>query len=356
MENAGQKNCRWLIPGDRMPVVWQRGEGPRVIVEYLFPDLSSESGSNDETIESLSDEEENAVARMAHFYLQARYEESSVEAERCMNSLYPEIRGFALLVHAVDNVAQNNIEVAQNDFLTLQREVQHPANRRVAALYDLYRFVFSVFFHLGKEIDPIPRESISCCSEGARLFALYSLSYLCYLKQDYAQALGIAGATLVIAGNRHPLVSIYLNLAASMAAINLSRFDRADHFFLNAVQIAKPYGYIQPFIEHHGPLQGLVEKHIRNLYPELYKMISADIVHFRHGWSGIHNPHFSYKVTNLLTPYEYALAMMAARGRTNQQIADYFGTSINTVKARLSIIYRKLGVTKRSELKKHLNR
>ena len=39
MENAGQENCRWLLPGDKLPVVWQRGEGPRVIVEYLFPEI-----------------------------------------------------------------------------------------------------------------------------------------------------------------------------------------------------------------------------------------------------------------------------------------------------------------------------
>jgi len=38
-------------------------------------------------------------------------------------------------------------------------------------------------------------------------------------------------------------------------------------------------------------------------------------------------------VTNLLTPYEFALAMMAAKGKTNQEIADYFHISIYTVKA-----------------------
>ena len=141
-----------------------------------------------------------------------------------------------------------------------------------------------------------------------------------------------------------------------MAAINLSRFEQADRFFLSALKLAKPEGYIQPFIGHHGPLQGLVEKHIRNQEPELYKMIAEKVVRFRGGWTEIHNPQSPNKVTNLLTPYEFALAMMAAKDKTNQEIADYFYISINTVKAHLSTIYQKLGITKRTDLKKSLTK
>jgi len=67
-----------------------------------------------------------------------------------------------------------------------------------------------------------------------------------------------------MAADRHKLVSIYLNLVASMAAMSLSCFEEADRFFLNALRAAKPHGYIQPFIGHHGTLQWLVEKHIRD--------------------------------------------------------------------------------------------
>jgi len=56
-----------------------------------------------------------------------------------------------------------------------------------------------------------------------------------------------------------------------------------------------------------------------------------------------------------LTPYEFALAMMASKGKTNKEIADYLHISINTVKSHLSTIYRILDVTKRTELKERLN-
>jgi len=335
---------------------WQRGAGPRVITDYMFPRLPLDSSSSDETIAVFSEKEESALVGMVHFFLQARYDEAFAESERCMNSRHPEIRDFALMTRTLINVGQHKIAVALNDLHVLQRTLQHPENRRVAALSDIYRYTMSVFFNLGEDNAPILPESIAYCSEGARLFALYARSYALYLQQKYEQALGIAEAALVMAADRHQLVSIYLNLAASMAAISLSHVEQADRFFLNALELAIPEGYIQPFIGHHGPLQGMVEKHIRDREPKLYKTIAEKVVQFRSGWIEVHNPQSSAKVTNLLTPYEFALAMMASKGKTNKGIADYLHISINTVKAHLSIVYQKLGVTKRTELKDCLNK
>lgn len=356
MEDKGQQNSRGLTQGDEFLATWQRGEGPRIVIEYLFPDLSSDSNASDKTVALPSAEEETALTGMLHFFLQARYEEASVEADRCMSSRHPEIRNFALLIHAFINVAQHKIKVTLNDFQALQQKLQHPVNMRVAALKDLYRFVFSVFFHLGDDIAPILPESFLYWSDGLRLFALNAFSHALYLQQKYEQALGIAEAALIMAANRHQIIKIYLNLSASMAAMNLSRFEQADRFFLSALDLAIPEGYIQPFIGHHGQLQGMVEKHIRDREPVLYKMLAEKVVRFRSGWTEIHNPQSSYKVTNLLTPYEFALAMMAAKGKTNREIANYLHISINTVKSHLSTIYQKLGVTKRTELKDCLNK
>jgi DNA-binding CsgD family transcriptional regulator len=355
VENQGQIKSGEFSQGDEFPLTWRRGEGPRVVIEYLFPDLPCDSSATDEMIAVLHEEEENAVARMVHFFLQARYEESSAEAERCMRSRHPEIRDFALLIHTIIHVAQHNVEVALHDLQILQQQIQHSANRRVAAQNDIYRYVLPVFFHLGEDIVPLPQEILPYCSEGTRLFLLYARSYALYLQQAYEHALGVAEAALMMADMCHPLISIYLNLAASMAAMNLSRFQLADRFFLNALELAIPEGYIQPFIGHHGPLQGMVEKHIRDREPKLYKMIAEKVVHFRTGWTEIHNPRSSHKVTTLLTPYEFALAMMASKGKTNKEIADYLHISINTVKSHLSTIYRILDVTKRTELKERLN-
>ena len=356
MSEHDLKNSKASSQKDLPLAARRRGKGARVITEYLFINPPFVSTSSDETANVLSDEEEYAIAKVVDFFLKARYEETSAAAEHCLESRHTEIRAFALLAHAVANVALHNFEVSRKDFKALRQTHEHPENSRAAALNDIYRFVLSTFFNLGEQILPIPLESLSDCSEGSRLFALYAQSHALYLQQEYAQALGVAEAALAMAAGRHPIICIYLNLAASMAAINLSRLEQADRFFLNALNFAKPEGYIQPFIGHHGPLQGLVEKHIRDREPELYKMIAEKVVLFRRGWTEIHNPYSSNKVTNLLTPYEFALAMMAAKGKTNQEIADYLHISINTVKAHLSTVFQKVGITKRSELEKYLNK
>ena len=68
MEDKGQENSRELVQGNEFLAKWRRGEGPRTITEYLFPDLPFNRISSDETIEGLSVEEENALVGMVHFF------------------------------------------------------------------------------------------------------------------------------------------------------------------------------------------------------------------------------------------------------------------------------------------------
>lgn len=356
MEEKNQKSCEELTQEDVSLPTWQRGEGPRLMSEFFFVNQSLDNKSSNEMLETLSDEEENTIGRIVHFSLQARYEEAAAEAKRCMDSPYPQIRAFALLIHAVSHIALNNLDIAQEDLQTLQQKAQSPDNKDDTALNDIYRFVVSTFFGLNENMTQLPPDHLSHYTAGPRLYALYTQSYALYRQKEYAQALGLAETALALGGSRYPIISIYLNLAASMAAISLSRLEEADQFFLDALQIAKPEAYIQPFIGHHGPLQGMVEKHIRDQEPELYKAIAEKVMNYRSGWMEFRNPNAASQVTSLLTPYEFAMATMAAKGKTNQEIADYFSISINTVKARLSTIYQKLAISKRSELKDQLNR
>ena len=90
--------------------------------------------------------------------------------------------------------------------------------------------------------------------------------------------------------------------------------------------------------------------------PGKYDRIAEKVMAFSRGWMKIHNPDSVNKVTDRLSPYEFSIAMMAARGKSNQEIADYLHISINTVKFHLTGIFRKVGVNNRKELKKYLNK
>ena len=307
-------------------------------------------------IGSLSDEEERTVALAAHHYFQGRYDSAADESQRFLNSPCPEIRVSALLVHSMANVGLGNTELFRADLTALLQAAQQPEDIQMAAVYDALRYLLAVFFHTDGEIAPVRDAHTAMLPEGTRLYLLYAIAHALYLQKRYQQALGVAQSALMMAAGRFPSVCVYLNLVGSMVAANLHDADMAEDFFHRAWQIAQTEDYVQPFVEHHGMLQGQIEKFIRGAQPQQYHRISEKVMAFSRGWMKIHNPDSVNKVTDRLTPYAFSLAMMAARGKSNQEIAEYLHISVNTVKANLSSIYLKVGVTNRRDLGCFLNR
>ena len=307
-------------------------------------------------IGALSDDEERTVALAAHHDFQARYEDTAEESRRCLDSACPQIRASALLLHSMANVGMGNAALFREDISALKQAAQQPADEQMASIYDALRYLLAVFFHTDGEIEPVSEEHTALLSEGTRLYLLYAVAHALYLEKRYQEALGVTKSALMMAAGRFPSVCVYLNLVGSMVAANLHDTDLAAAFFHRAWQIAEAEDYIQPFVEHHGMLQGQIEKYIRDIQPQVYERISEKVIAFSRGWIKIHNPDSVNKVTDRLTPYEFSLAMMAARGKGNQEIADYLHISVNTVKAHLSGVYQKVEVSNRRELERFLNR
>ena len=307
-------------------------------------------------IGSLPDEEERTVALAAHYYFQGRYWSAARESQRFLNSSCPEIRASALLLHSMANVGLGNADLVLADFAALTQAALQPEDEVMAAIYDALQFLLTVFFHADGEFELPQEEHLSLLPEGTRLYLLYAVAHVLYLQKRHQEALGVVRSALIMAAGRFPSVCVYLNLVGSMAASNLHDVDQAAKFFHRAWQIAQKEDYIQPFVEHHGLLQGQIEMYIRVDQPEQYLRITEKVMAFSRGWMKIHNPDSANKVTDRLSPYEFSLAMMAVRGKSNQEIADYLHISINTVKFHLSNIYQKVEVTNRKDLENHLNK
>ena len=307
-------------------------------------------------IGSLSDEEERTIALSAHHYFQGRYERAARESRRFLNSPCPEIRASALLLHGMANVGLGNAELVRADFAAVTRAARQPEDEKMAAVYDALRYLLAVFFHTDGEIAPVREEHAALLSEGTRLYLLYAVAHALYLQRKYERALGVAQSALMMAAGRFPSVCVYLNLVGSMVATNLQDAGLAADFFHRGWQIAQKEDYIQPFVEHHGMLQGQIEKYIRDAQPEQYSRIAEKVMAFSRGWMKIHNPDSVNKVTDRLSPYEFSIAMMAARGKSNQEIANDMRVSVNTVKFHLSNIYQKVKVSNRKELENYLNK
>ena len=213
----------------------------------------------------------------------------------------------------------------------------------------------AVLLHL-----PLPKEMpeggrfLPMLPPGLRAFALYVQAHYLYLKEEYAHSAGIVEATLAMGAADYPIPAIYLHLVAVMDYMSLKLPERAREHLLTAWEIARPDDLIEGFGEHHGLLGAMLEAVIKPKWPEDFKRIIGITYRFSSGWRRVHNPLTGHDVADNLTTTEFAMAMLAARGWTNQEIAEHMHVSVNTVKSHISEAIRKLNVENRKELKKHM--
>ena len=90
--------------------------------------------------------------------------------------------------------------------------------------------------------------------------------------------------------------------------------------------------------------------------PEQYEKIIGITYRFSDGWRKIHNPDTAETVTDLLTTKEFSIAMLASKDWSNKEIAAYMELSAHTIKHYMSVIYQKLAISNRDELKRYMLR
>ena len=127
-------------------------------------------------------------------------------------------------------------------------------------------------------------------------------------------------------------------------------WDKAEYYFRHAWSLAKPDGIVMPFVEFRGMLSGLLEKCLRYEEPEDYKLISKLSNRYHKQWVFLHNMLTGEKISDRLTAIEFNVASLAATGLSNQEIADFLGITLNSVRAHLRNIFNKLAINSRKEL------
>ena len=228
-----------------------------------------------------------------------------------------------------------------------------PPQLKAAAAFINYAAVVLLHLPLPEKL-PSSGEYLPMLPPGLRAFALYVQAHYTYLQKDYSKSLGIVEATLAMHGEDYPISAIYLHLVAVMDYMSLRQSDQAEKHLLAAWELARPDDLIEGLGEHHGLLGGMLEAVIKKDWPEDFKRIIAITYRFSAGWRKIHNPVTGHDVADNLTTTEFAAAMLAARGWTNQEIGDHMNISPNTVKRHISAAMQKLAISRRQDLKKYM--
>lgn len=312
-----------------------------------------------EAVEAMAAGPQRDIAMAEYHYFSGRPEEAAKEAEPYLTSPDMGARLSACLIYAYSNLSIGRIPQARSALGELNASLsaageQSPQFRAASA------FVASagaVLLHL-----PLPEEMpeverfLPVLPPGIRAFALYVQAHYLYLKEEYEHSAGIVEATLAMGAAGYPIPAIYLHLVAVMDYMSLKQPGRAEAHLLTAWEIAQPDDLIEGFGEHHGLLGAMLEAVIKPKWPKDFKRIIDITYRFSSGWRRVHNPITGHDVADDLTTTEFAIAMLAARDWTNQEIAEHLNISANTVKSHVSEAMRKLNVETRKELKQYMLR
>ena len=314
-----------------------------------------EPGHALEKAESFKDKNFRDIALAELYYFSGEAQKCSDLVEIYLMSPKLELQLSACMLYVYSNLTLGKACASRRGLDTIQecvkKEFASPTSKEHQAYCVFAGYMGAVLLHLPTDGLPDMRNYIADLPHGLRVFASYVMSHDFYLQGEYGKALGTCNTTLIFCDGTYPISMIYLYCMVAMCEISLKHQKEAQEALLTAWHMAAKDELLEPFIELHGLLQGLLESTVRKETPELYKQLSEAVIAFSRGWMAVHNPNSDRSVTDALTTMEFSIAMLACRNWSNQEIADHLGISLNTVKHYLTDIFDKLHVKKRDELR-----
>lgn len=309
------------------------------------------------TIAAMEDGCRKDIARAEYHYFSGQAEKAMQEAEEYLTCKDGAYRLSACLIYAYACLSMGRIDRARHALEEIRRTLAAGGKSapHMRAMEAFVAFASAVLLHLPlpEELPPA-QEFLPLLPSGLRAFALYVQAHYLYLKGEYGRSAGMVEATLAMGADTYPIPAIYLHLVAVMDYMSMKQTGRAQGHLLDAWALARPDDLIEAFGEHHGLLGGMLEAVIKPGWPDAFKRIIDITYRFSSGWRRVHNPITGHDVADDLTTTEFAMAMLAARGWTNHEIAEYLNISANTVKNHISDAMKKLQVENRKELKQYM--
>lgn len=351
----------WQIPADAAKPADARRKAPaqprpagQPVGEALMPLMNTafQPGRCRATIAAMPKGPRRDIAVAEYLYFSGQAEKAARQAELYLTCPDRDARLSACLIYAYANLTLGQIQQARVALGELQTTLARAGKQKQAAAAAFAAASAAVLLHL-----PMPEEMPSAgdflplLPPGLRAFALYVQAHYLYLKEEYALSAGMVEGALAMGAKVYPIPAIYLHLVAVMDYMSLKQTRQAQDHLLAAWALAQPDDLIEGFGEHHGLLGGMLEAVIKPRWPGDFDRIIQITYQFSAGWRKIHNPDTGDNVADNLSTTEFTIAMLAARGWTNQEIADHLGFSLNTVKRYISNAMSALGIQHRQDLK-----
>ena len=326
-----------------------------VRIPMLLMSSSFQLGKCLEFIESIEDVPQKEMAYAEYYYFSGQHEKAVKYSEMYLNHEDIMLKLSASLIYTFANLSLDRINSARIGLNRLreylEKAMSMEIDKKTRACCVFVASAAHTLLHLPVGNIPPLSEYLNEFTKGMQLWGAYVLAHKTYLNKEYERSLGIVQACIMTSDKIYPIAFIYLNLVAAMDCMNMMEKEKAKEYFMKAWEISKPDDLIEGIGEHHGLLQGLIETCMKKEHPDDYARIIDITYKFSAGWRRIHNPDTNEDVADNLTTTEFTIAMLANRGWTNKEIAEYMDITQRTVKQHLTCVFNKLNITNRKQLK-----
>jgi LuxR family maltose regulon positive regulatory protein len=258
-------------------------------------------------------------------------------------------------------ILRAKIQSAQGDneaaFSTIQaaRELHNPRpssiwlDQDLIAYLELFRLRQGIF-DSGKEL-PIDRGII----EVSAFSALVRAEILIEKKRSVA-----AEEILNYLINKYPHGFYMLPILRAKVILAIALYDQrklkeASKVFIEASRLAAPEYYIRPFLDYGPKIGSLLSLvlHAENLSAGVHSFLKGILTMLGHP-GGIpkalpQDESLALAIAASISPREQQILQSISAGLSNQEIAEKFSISASTVKTHLENIFRKLGVSSRTQ-------
>lgn len=174
------------------------------------------------------------------------------------------------------------------------------------------------------------------------------------LQHEYSKLLGISGQFIGVANVFSSIIyKIYTYIYISIANFKTGNTEKASKFLNEAIELANEDELYIPFVENYSRIEEILITMPKNsIFISFLKKTASMSRSFEKGRELIVKSINTDKNYGL-TRREVEVAKLAASRMSNREIAEKLFIAENTVKSNMKIIFNKLGISSRNELKEY---
>lgn len=170
----------------------------------------------------------------------------------------------------------------------------------------------------------------------------------------YAQLVGTARAMYPEGIKVKRYQDIYIALITAVGLLRSGDRANASGIIRNAVWTALPDGLFTPLLYYGFLLDGLVEECISRDFPKQFRRFETARERFLSAFSDVFSGLSQDELPGDLTAREREVALLAAKGLKNSEIAKKLTVSESTVRFHLRAVFQKLDIDRRAKLAEKL--